>query len=96
MTRRLMYAARHRGVLPRAHIDDRLLTVKDARPKYYTEADLHALHEAIADPNFRIATTRDAICVFNNTLFVSGRTSRPSSSSFPWRIPATRSTSARS
>ncbi len=71
VARRLMYAARHRGVLPK-HIDDRLLTVKDARPKYYTEAELRALHGAITDPNFRIATTRDAICVFNNTLFVSG------------------------
>ena len=71
VARRLMYAARQRGVLPK-HIDDRLLTVKDARPKYYTEAELRALHQAITDPNFRIATTRDAICVFNNRLFVSG------------------------
>ena len=69
VARRLMYAARRRGVLPK-HIDDRLLTVKDARPKYYTEAELRALHRAITDPNFRIATTRDAICVFNNRLFV--------------------------
>jgi dihydropteroate synthase-like protein len=69
--RRLMYAARQRGVLPK-HIDDRLLTVKDGRPKYYTEEELRALHEAITDPNFRIATTRDAIYVFNDCLFVSG------------------------
>ncbi len=40
------------------------------RPKYYTEAELRELHRAITDPNFRIATTRDAICVFNNRLFV--------------------------
>jgi dihydropteroate synthase len=71
VARRLMYAARRRGVLPK-HIDDRLLTVKDARPKHYTEAELRALHQAITDPNFRIATTQDAICVFNNRLFVSG------------------------
>jgi dihydropteroate synthase-like protein len=71
VARRLMYAARQRGVLPK-HIDDRLLTVKDGRPKSYTEAELRALHQAITDPNFRIATTRDAICVFNNRLFVSG------------------------
>jgi dihydropteroate synthase-like protein len=71
VARRLMYAARQRGVLPK-HIDDRLLTVKDARPKYYTEAELRALHQAITDPNFRIATTRDAICVFNDRVFVSG------------------------
>ena len=71
VARRLMYAARRRGVLPK-HVDDRLLTVKDARPKYYTEAELRALHGAITDPNFRIATTRDAICVFNNRLFIMG------------------------
>jgi dihydropteroate synthase-like protein len=71
VARQLMYAARRRGVLPK-RIDDRLLTVKDSRPKSYTEPDLRALHEAITDPNFRIATTRDAIYVFNNRLFVSG------------------------
>jgi hypothetical protein len=66
-----MYAARRRGVLPK-HIDDRLLTVKDARPKYYTEAELRALHQAITDPNFRIATTRETIVVFNDRLFLTG------------------------
>jgi hypothetical protein len=71
VARRLMYAARRRGVLPK-RIDDRLLTVKDGRPMYYTEAELRALHQAITDPSFRIATTRDAIYVFNDRLFVSG------------------------
>ena len=71
LARRLMYAARRLGVVPK-FIDDRLLTVKDARPKYSTEAELRALQAAITDPNFRICTTRDAICVFNNRLFVSG------------------------
>jgi dihydropteroate synthase-like protein len=71
VARRLMYAARRRGVLPK-HVDDRLLTVKDARPKHYTEAELRELHRAITDPNFRIATTRDAICVFNHRVFVTG------------------------
>ena len=71
LARRLMYAARHRGVLPK-HIHDGLLTVKDARPKYYTEAELRELHRKITDPNFRIATTREVICIFNDRLFVSG------------------------
>ena len=71
VARRLMYAAQRRGVVPK-YIDNRLLTVKDARPKYSTEAELRALQSAITDPNFRIYTTRDAICVFNNRLFVSG------------------------
>ncbi len=71
VARRLMYAARRRGVVPK-HIDDRMLTLKDARPKYSTETELRALQSAITDPNFRIYTTRDAICVFNSRLFVSG------------------------
>jgi dihydropteroate synthase len=71
VARRLMYAARQRGVMPK-HIDDRLLTVKDARPKYYTETELKELQAAITDPNWRICTTRDAIYVFNNRLFVRG------------------------
>jgi dihydropteroate synthase-like protein len=71
VARRLMYAARRRGVLPK-HVDDRLLTVKDGRPKYYTEPELRALQRAITDPNLRIATTRDAIYVFNDRLFVGG------------------------
>ncbi len=71
VARRLMRAAQQRGVVPK-FIDSRLLTVKDARPKYSTEAELRALQSAITDPNFRISTTQDAICVFNNRLFVSG------------------------
>jgi dihydropteroate synthase-like protein len=71
VARRLMYAAKARGVIPK-HVDDRLLTAKDARPKYSTEAELRALQAAITDPNFRIYTTREAICVFNNRVFVTG------------------------
>ena len=71
VARRLMYAATARRVIPK-HIDDRLLTVKDARPKYWTEAELRALQAAITDPNFRIANTREAICVFNNRIFALG------------------------
>lgn len=71
VARRLMYAAQRRGVVPK-RIETRLLTVKDARPKYSTEAELRALQAAITDPNFRIYTTREAICVFNNRLFLSG------------------------
>src|SRR5262245_12979665 len=41
LARRLMYAAITRRVIPK-HIDDRLLTAKDARPKDWTEAELRA------------------------------------------------------
>ncbi|HEU5321611.1 MAG TPA: DUF6513 domain-containing protein [Methylomirabilota bacterium] len=76
VARRLMYAARRRGVLPK-RIDDRLLTVKDARPKYSTERELRELQAALTDPNFRIYTTREAICVFNNRQFVTGTEIQP-------------------
>jgi len=71
VARRLMHAAVTRRVIPK-HIDDRLLTVKDARPKYWTQPELRSLHAAITDPNFRVANTREAICVFNNRIFVQG------------------------
>jgi dihydropteroate synthase-like protein len=71
VARRLMYAARRKGIAPK-HIDDRLLTLKDARPKYSSEPELRALQAAITDPHFRIYTSRDAIHVFNHELFVSG------------------------
>jgi dihydropteroate synthase len=71
VARRLMHAAGTRRVIPK-HIDDRLVTVKDPRPKHSTEAELRALQAAITDPNFRIANTREAVCVFNNRIFVMG------------------------
>jgi dihydropteroate synthase-like protein len=71
VARRLMYAATTRHVIPK-HIDDRLLTAKDARPKHSTHEELQALQAAITDPNFRIANTREAIYVFNNRIFVQG------------------------
>src|SRR5215470_2859946 len=66
-----MYAAQTRRVIPE-HIYDRLLTVRDARPKHWSEAELRALQAAITDPNFRIHTTERAICVFNHRIFAMG------------------------
>jgi dihydropteroate synthase-like protein len=71
VARRLMHAAYTRGVVPK-RLDDRLLTVRDPRPKFWTEPELRALHAAIRDPSYRIGTTREAIHVFNHRLFVSG------------------------
>ena len=59
-----------------------------ARLKYYTEAELRELRQAITDPNFRIATTRDAICVFNHRLFVSGTDIRALSEQLDVEAPA--------
>lgn len=71
IARRLMhYAVTHR-TLPKG-VDDRLVTVKDARVLTYSEAELRALQRAITDPNFRIYADRETITVFNNERFVRG------------------------
>jgi dihydropteroate synthase-like protein len=71
IARRLMHhAVRHR-TLPKG-VDDRLVTVKDARILEYDEAELRRLHAAVKDPNFRIFTDRQTITVFNDEVFVRG------------------------
>jgi dihydropteroate synthase-like protein len=71
IARRLMhYAVSHR-TLPKG-IDDRLVTVKDPEVLEYSEAELHALQDAVTDPNFRIFTDRETITVFNRDVFVRG------------------------
>lgn len=71
VARRLMHFAVTRGRLPK-HLDDRLLTVKDADPIWRTEEELRELQEEITDPNFRIFTDDERIYVFNRDLFLSG------------------------
>jgi len=71
VARRLMHYAVNRRVVPK-NLDNRLLTVKDARPLAYTEADLRALQASITDANFRIFTDRETITVLNNERFVRG------------------------
>lgn len=73
IARRLMHYAVEQGQLPK-HLDDRLLTVKDAEVLTFDEEELRALHEEITDPNFRIFTDRESIYVFNGERFVKGRT----------------------
>jgi len=72
VARRLMHYAVTGRTIPKG-IDDRLVTVKDAAPLYYTEDELRALQGAITDPNYRIFADRDAITVFNHERFVRGR-----------------------
>lgn len=71
VARRLMHYAVTRGRLPK-HLDDRLLTVKDADPIWRSEEELRELQREITDPNFRIFTDDERIHVFNRDLFVSG------------------------
>ena len=71
VARRLMYHAVAQKTVPKG-VDDRLVTLKDPAILAFSEAELRELHAAVADPNFRIFTDREAITVFNNEKFVRG------------------------
>jgi dihydropteroate synthase-like protein len=71
VARRLMHYAVSQKQLPK-NIDDRLVTVKDARVLAYGEAELRELQAAVKDANFRIFADLDVITVFNNERFVRG------------------------
>jgi dihydropteroate synthase len=71
VARRLMHYAVTHNVVPKK-IDDRLVTVKDARVLAYTEAELRALQAQLTDPNFRIFADGETITVLNDELFVRG------------------------
>ena len=71
VARRLMHYAVSQRQLPK-NIDDRLVTVKDARVLAYSEAELRELQAAVKDANFRIFADREVITVFNNERFVRG------------------------
>lgn len=71
VARRLMHYAVTQKTLPKG-IDNRLVTVKDARVLTYTEQELRELQAEVKDANFRIFADRDTITVLNNALFVRG------------------------
>lgn len=71
VARRLMHYAVNNRVVPK-HIDDRLVTTRDARILEYSESELRELQSSITDPNFRIFTDRSEITVLNREKFVRG------------------------
>ncbi len=70
--RRMMYAARANGDLPRGY-GTRLLQAHDRTPFVQTSQDLAAQAKTIRDANWRIATAEDGIHVFNNITHEVGR-----------------------
>lgn len=69
IARRLMeYAHRHK-ILPK-NVEDRLITAKDPRVKYYTEEQLREMQKLVTDRNFRIFADDKYIYVFNSQSFV--------------------------
>ena len=71
IARELMHYAVAERAVPK-HVDDRLVTIKDAALLEYSQDELHDLQRRITDPNFRIFTDRDAITVLNRDHFVRG------------------------
>ncbi len=71
VARRLMHYAVREKTVPK-RVDDRLVTIKDARILAYTEDELRALQREVKDPNFRIFTDEKVITVFNRDVFVRG------------------------
>jgi dihydropteroate synthase len=71
IARRLMHYAFQNGVVPK-HIDDRLVTTRDAKILVYSEEELRELQSHITDPNFRIFTDQDVITVLNRDKFIRG------------------------
>jgi hypothetical protein len=71
IARRLMHYAVTKKSLPK-HVDGRLLTVRDAAPSPYSEAELKRMRAGITDLDFRIFVDGQRIHVFNAERFVSG------------------------
>ena len=69
--RRLMFAARANGDLPRGY-GASLLQAHDRSPFVQNAADIAAQAEAVRDPGYRIATAEDGIHVFNNAMHQVG------------------------
>lgn len=69
--RRLMFAARRDGALPRLYTEA-LLQVHDRRPFPLSEAEIAEARAAVRDANFRIHVTEAGIHLFNNALHLTG------------------------
>ena len=69
--RRLLYAAREQGELPRSY-SNALLQVHDRRPYAATTEDLTAQAATVRDVNYRIAIAADGIHVYNSRMHETG------------------------
>ncbi len=69
--RRLLYAAREQGELPRGY-SAALLQVHDRRPYPVTAEDIAAQAAAVKDVSYRIAVAADGIHVYNSRMHETG------------------------
>ena len=65
LARRILFAARSDGALPRGY-DPGLLQIHDRKPYPATVDDIDALAAEVRDANFRIVTAEDGIHIFNS------------------------------
>lgn len=64
LARRVMYAAREAGTMPRG-IHRGLMALRDRKPFPYSPAEIAALADAVRDPSFRIQVSEAGIHVYN-------------------------------
>ena len=64
MARRIMFAARAQGALPKS-ISDAMLALHERHPFTSTPTEITELAQAVRDPNFRVMIAEDGIHVFN-------------------------------
>ena len=69
--RRIMYAAREEGSLPKG-LDAGLLAVHDKKPFPYTAAEIAELAAEIRDPSYRVQVSAEGIHVYNRDGMVGG------------------------
>ncbi len=70
LARRIMFAAREIGSLPK-HIDDGLLALHGRKPFPYAREELEELWKAIHDPSYRIQISEEGLHIFNRDGFHS-------------------------
>jgi dihydropteroate synthase-like protein len=70
--RRLMYAAREEGSLPK-DIDGSLLTTHARKPFPYNVEEIKELAEEIRDPSYRIMVSEEGIHIYNRDGLISGK-----------------------
>jgi dihydropteroate synthase-like protein len=70
LARRILYAAREMGSLPK-QINDGLMALHERKPFPYSLAELKELWQAIRDPSFRIQNSAEGLHIFNRDGFHS-------------------------
>ena len=71
LARRIMYAARESGRLPKA-IDDGLMALHERKPFPLSSTEIRDLQAAVRDPSYRILVSAEGLHVFNRDGLLQG------------------------